>query len=278
LADFGKVLGSFDEAGYFWNAISMSVSPFSIIDILIVALFVYWVYVFLKETRAMRIVYGLVFLVILGIIGKLLNLILLNWILKYLMTMLVVAIPIVFQPELRSVLERLGRARFLSDLGNLSRYNQNKVIDSLVSACRYMSDKKIGALIVIQGKTGLREYVSNGVAIEAKISPELLLSVFFPKSPLHDGAVIIVGDQLVSAACTLPISDSPLEYAGLGTRHRAAISMSEISDAIVIVVSEESGKISLAINGQLQKGLSSEDLRSQLQKAIRNFGQKERSK
>lgn len=275
MVDLGQILGAVDQAGYFWDSLRMAISPFMVIDILIVAVFTYWIYVFLKETRAMRIVYGFIFLGILAIIGRLLDLILLNWILKYLMTMLVVAIPIVFQPELRGVLERLGRARFISDLGSLSRYNLSKLIDELTSAAEVLSSQKIGALIVIQRKTGLKEYISNGVNIEAKVSAELLLSIFFPRSPLHDGATIITGDQIIAAGCTLPINEAPLEHLSLGTRHRAALSLSEISDAVVIIISEETGQISLAVEGQLQKRISIDTLRTLLFKNFRSQTKKE---
>lgn len=270
MADLGQILGAFDKASYLWDSLSLSFSPYMVIDVLIVAITIYWIYIFLRETRAMRIVYGLIFLAILALVGRLLNLILLNWILKYLITMLVVAIPIVFQPELRSALERLGRARFLGDLGSLSRYNLQRLVDELVNAADILSSQKNGALIVIQRKTGLREYIANGVNIEARVSAELLLSIFFPKSPLHDGATIINGDKIIAAGCTLPINEAPLEYLGLGTRHRAAISLSEISDAIVIVVSEETGLISLAVNGHLDKRISRDSLKQQLLKNFRS--------
>jgi diadenylate cyclase len=270
LVNVGQILGAADQASYFWDSLRMSFTPYMVIDILLVAVFIYWIYVFLKETRAMRIVYGFLFLAALGIIGRLFDLILLNWILKYLMTMLVVAIPVVFQPELRGVLERLGRAKFISDLGSLSRYNLTKLVDELVSAAEVLSTQKIGALIVIQRKTGLREYISNGVSLEAKVSAELLLSIFFPKSPLHDGATIISGDKIIAAGCTLPINENPLEHLSLGTRHKAAISLSEVSDAVVIVVSEETGNISLAVEGQLERRISVETLRNQLLKNFRS--------
>jgi diadenylate cyclase len=275
LVDVGQILGAADQASYFWDSLRLSFTPFMVIDILIVALFVYWIYVFLKETRAMRIVYGFLFLAALAIIGRLFNLILLNWILKYLMTMLVVAIPVVFQPELRGVLERLGRARFISDLGSLSRYNLSKLVDELVSAAEVLAAQKIGALIVIQRKTGLKEYISNGIDLEARVSAELLLSIFFPKSPLHDGATIISGDKIVAAGCTLPINESPLEYMNLGTRHKSALSLSEQSDAVIIVVSEETGQISLAVDGQLSRRISIETLKTQLLKNFRSPGKEQ---
>ena len=270
MVDVGQILGAADQASYFWDSLKMSFTPYMVIDILLVAVFIYWIYVFLKETRAMRIVYGFLFLAVLGIIGRLFDLILLNWILKYLMTMLVVAIPVVFQPELRGVLERLGRAKFISDLGSLSRYNMSKLVDELVAAAEVLSAQKIGALIVIQRKTGLREYISNGISIEAKVSAELLLSIFFPKSPLHDGAAIVSGDKIIAAGCTLPINESPLEHLNLGTRHKAAISLSEVSDAVIIVVSEETGTISLAVEGQLTRRISVDALKEQLMKNFRS--------
>jgi len=258
----GKILGVTDKANYFYENLRLNSSPLLILDILIVAILFYWAYIFLKETRAMRILYGLVFLLALMALGKLLNLILLNWLLKSLMAMLIVAIPVVFQPELRNALEKLGRSKLLGEL-SLGKEESNKVIDEVVSAVNNLASKKIGALIVIKRQTGLREYIDNGVPIGAMVSSQLLQSIFFPKSPLHDGAVIISGDKIISAGSILPVSSISLS-SNLGTRHKAGIGITEISDAMSIIVSEETGSISVAVGGKLEPKISEEKLRNRL--------------
>lgn len=232
-----------------------------ILDILIVGLLLYWGYVFLRETRAARILYGLVIIICLFALGNLFNLILLNWILKYLMTMLVVAIPIVFQPELRSALEKLGRAKFIRELN--SHTKPLALVESIVSTVITLSQNKIGALIVFQRQTGLREYIEKSTEINAQVSRDMLLTIFFPKSPLHDGAVIISGDQILSARSILPVSEAYLS-SDLGTRHKAGLGITENSDAVAIIVSEETGYISMAVNGKLDRRITEERLKNRL--------------
>lgn len=263
----GKILGVSQSANYIFENLRLNSSPLLVVDILIVAILFYWVYVFLKETRAMRILYGLLFLLTLMALGKLLNLILLNWILKNLMTMLIVAIPVVFQPELRNALEKLGRSKLLGDL-NLSKEGYNYVINEIVSAANTLSKQKIGALIIVARQTGLKEYIDNGVSLDATVSSDLLRSIFFPRSPLHDGAVIISGDKIISACSILPVSQVALS-SNLGTRHKAGIGISEISDAVAIIVSEETGSISLAIGGKLDIRISEERLQNRLTSILR---------
>ncbi|MCX6808859.1 MAG: diadenylate cyclase CdaA [Candidatus Berkelbacteria bacterium] len=258
----GKVLDIVQNAKYFFGNFSNFKSPLVLLDIIFVAIIFYWIYLFLRETRAMRILYGLFFLVALTLIGNFLNLTLLNWILKYSMAMLVVAIPIVFQPELRTALEKLGRARFIGEI-SLSKENYIRMIDQLVLCIQVMSKQKIGALIIIQRQTGLREYIENGTPLNAAVSKELLLSIFFPKSPLHDGAVIIVGNKIVSARSVLPVSADNLN-SGLGTRHKAAIGITENSDAIALVVSEETGVVSMSVGGKIERRIAEDRLRNRL--------------
>jgi len=258
----GKILGAATQANYFLDNLKQNSSPLLIVDILIVAIFFYWIYVFLKETRAMRILYGLFFLLILMALGKLLDLVLLNWILKSLMTVIVIAIPIVFQPELRAALEKLGRTKLLGEL-SFAKKDNDQVINELLTAIHMLSKQKIGALLVLKRHDGLREYIDNGVEIDATVSAELLSSIFFPKSPLHDGAVIISGDKIVSACSVLPVSQVSLG-GNLGTRHKAALGITEDSDALVLVVSEETGNISLAIGGKIETKMSEERLKNRL--------------
>ena len=258
----GKILGASENLNYFTENLKLNTSPLLIVDILIVAVLFYWVYVFLKETRAMRILYGFLFLLILMAAGRLLDLILLNWILRSLMTMLIVAIPVVFQPELRSALEKLGRTKFLGEKA-FTKEEFSALIERISNAILLLSSQKSGAIIVLQRQTGLKEYIDNGISVDAVVSVELLLSIFFPKSPLHDGAVIIVGNKIVSASSTLPVSQIHKD-SKLGTRHKAAVGITEDSDAIAIAVSEETGAISIAVDGKLDYRIDKDRLKSRL--------------
>jgi len=242
-------------------------APLIAIDIIIVSIIIYWIYIFLRETRAMRILWGLFLLFALMIIGRLFNLILLNTVLGYFASMLVVAIPIVFQPELRAALERLGRTKFVGDT-IFAKGAYAKIIDDVMIAVSTMSKQKIGALIVFQRQTGLREYIENGTDLEAQVSSQLLLSIFYPKSPLHDGAVIIVGDKIISARSTLPVTDDYMT-SDFGTRHKAAIGITERSDAIALVVSEESGSVSMAVEGKIERRIAEDRVRNRLVALLR---------
>lgn len=268
----GKILGVSAKTGYFLENLQYHAKPILMIDILIVAILLYWVFIFLKETRAMRILYGLLFLLGLLAIGQLLNLILLNWILKSLMTMLIVAIPVVFQPELRSALERIGRTKFIGE-GAFFKEDFTNIINEILTAIIIFSKQKTGALIVFKREVGLKEYIDNGIAIEAKISSEILMSIFFPKSPLHDGAVIIMGDKIVSAGSILPVSQT-ISNNKLGTRHKAAIGITENSDAVAVVVSEETGAISIAVGGKLDYKISEERLKNRLSSLLKQNNKK----
>lgn len=258
----GKVLGTAEKTNYFLENLKIESSPIFILDIIIVSVLFYWVYIFLRETRAMRILYGLIFLLLFMAIGKLFNLVLLNWILKSLMTMLIVAIPVVFQPELRTALEKLGRTKLLGELA-FSKIENIEAVSEIIEAVTFFTAKKIGALIVIKRQIGLREYIDNGCRIDAKLSAKMLASIFFPKSPLHDGAAIISQNKIIAAGSILPVSQSELNES-LGTRHKAGVGLSEVSDAIVVIVSEETGNISLAVGGRLETKLSAERLKNRL--------------
>jgi diadenylate cyclase len=241
--------------------------PLMVIDIVIVSIIIYWIYIFLHETRAMRILWGLALLFLLMIFGKLFNLILLNTVLGYFATMLVVAIPIVFQPELRAALERLGRTKFVGD-NIFTKSNKSKVIEEVYTAVNVLSKQKIGALIIFQRQTGLREYIENGTELDATVKSDLLLSIFYPKSPLHDGAVIIVGDKIVSVRSTLPVTDDYMT-SDFGTRHKAAIGITERSDAVAIVVSEETGSVSMAVDGKIERRIAEDRVRNRLVALLR---------
>lgn len=262
LDNVGKTLGVSDQTSYLLTNFKTVSVPLLVLDVLIVAVLFYWVYLFLRETRAIRILYGLFLLLILVAIGRLFNLILLNWLLQYLTTVLIVAIPVVFQPELRTALEKLGRAKFVGDLYPTKERSIN-MIDEVVAASMSLSKSKIGGLIVIQRQTGLREYIENGAAVNATVSRDMLLSIFFPKSPLHDGAAIIAGNRIVAARCILPVSTVPIS-SSLGTRHKSGVGVTENSDAVAIIISEETGTISISVGGKMERRINEERLRNRL--------------
>lgn len=237
------------------------------LDIAIVAVIIYYVFVFIKGTRATRIIYGAIVLIIILLLGRLLNLQTLNWAQGHITTFVIVAIPIVFQPELRRALEKLGRTKILKRSFNIKSFG--RLVNETIKTVKILQKNKVGALIIIMGDTGLEEYIETGTRINGRLTSELLLNIFYPNSPLHDGAVIIQNNELLAAGCMLPISEGEYSYTH-GTRHRAGIGITEETDAISIVVSEERGIISVAKNGKLKENLSIDELEEFLQKSLRN--------
>lgn len=240
------------------------------LDLILVALVFYWIYLIFRETRGIRIVYGIFILLLLTAIGKYLQLSTLNFLLKYLSTMILVAIPIVLQPELRSALERLGRTNIVADITKLKKREIGDLIETVIDTVEVLSRNKVGALIVFERHTGLREYIENGTVINGLASTELLLTIFSQNTALHDGAVIINGNQIAAAACTLPLTDEKMALQ-LGTRHRAALGLSSVADALIVIVSEESGNISLASEGKLEQKLTNEQLSLRLNSELNQF-------
>jgi len=235
-----------------------------LLDVFIVAVAIYYLLVWLQGTRALALVRGLFVIVLLYIIGKLLGLTTINWVLERIGTIILLVIVIVFQPELRRALERLGRERILVRLGIVDTSRGSWFVHHIIKAVAQLSEQKSGALIVLERNTGLSEFLESGVRLDAIVSSDLLVAIFSPKNPLHDGAVVIQGDRIAAAGCLLPLSDTKLLDRRLGTRHRAAVGMSEQTDAIVIVVSEKSGIISLAENGLLSRNMTEEMLEEKL--------------
>lgn len=233
------------------------------IDILIVAYVIYRVINSIQGTRATTLVKGLAVIFASSVVARALSLRTVSWLLDQTTTIVLVALPVVFYPELRRGLEQIGRGQLFTWLGNRGLEQESLEMDNIVQAVVELSAKKTGALIVLARQTGLHEFVETGVRIDALISKELLINIFEPKSPLHDGALIVSGGRLMSAASVLPLTDIHLS-GGLGTRHRAAVGMSEQTDAVIIVVSEETGTISLAIGGRLRRYLTEARLREQL--------------
>lgn len=239
-----------------------------VIDILIVAFVFYKILLLIKETRAEQLIKGLIILLVMLKLSEWAKLYVVHYILMNTMTIGVVALLIVFQPELRRALEYIGRSKFLSKGMEATDEGFNSMVTNLVNAVASLSREKIGALIVIERETGLNEIVHTGVKIDGHISSGLLINIFIPNTPLHDGAVIIRGDRIMAAGCFLPLSETQSISKELGTRHRAAIGIAEQSDAMVIVVSEETGTISVAMNGKLTRNLDNNGLTNVIRKGF----------
>jgi uncharacterized protein (TIGR00159 family) len=206
------------------------------------------------------------------ILSNLFQMTALSWIFKNSIPALLIAIPVIFQPELRRALERLGRTGGLLNrpAGGWAAQNVTRTIDEIGQACGTLSERRYGALIVLEQSTGLQDYVDTGVVLDAIVTERTILTIFFPSTPLHDGAVIIRGDRIVAAACVLPLSENLPGEGGLGTRHRAALGVAEQSDAIAVAVSEETGIISVAHNGRVTRHLNQVSLKETLLKLRRN--------
>ncbi|MBQ9571799.1 MAG: diadenylate cyclase CdaA [Acidaminococcaceae bacterium] len=239
-----------------------------VIDTGLVAFFLYRIYIMLKNTRAAALVKGLMVLASLVIISKWLNLHVINWILEKAITMMMVALPVVFQPELRRALEQIGRGRLFRKRVELDETELNDMIEAVANAAVIMGQRKVGALIVLERAVGLEERIETGVKIDGLVTDSLLLNIFEKDTPLHDGAVIIRGNRIVAASCLLPLTDARGLSQELGTRHRAAIGISEQSDALVVVVSEETGTVSVTRNGEIYRYLRREDVVDMLQSAF----------
>lgn len=242
----------------------INVSWRDIIDITIVGFVFYRLILLIRGTRAEQLVKGLVLLLLATVVSDNLGLNTLNWILRQMMTVGLIAIPIVFQPELRRALEQLGRGKlFQSSIWNPKEFDH--FLNEIIKAIPVLVKKRFGALIVVEMETGLNDLVETGINVDGTISAELLINIFFPRSPLHDGAVIIRGNQVVAAGCYLPLTEKPNLSKELGTRHRAAIGITEETDSVVIVVSEETGIVSLAYAGRLTRYLDEKSLRNLLE-------------
>lgn len=234
-----------------------------IIDILIVTYIIYHLILLVRGTRAVQLLKGILFLVIIWAVSTWFDLYTLKWLMNQMFTFGVLAIFIIFQPELRRALEQLGRGK-LFGRNTADEEEFGKEIGEIIKAVNYLSRRKIGALIVFERDTGLNEYTESGIPIQSVITSQLLINIFIPNTPLHDGAVIIQGHRISAAACYLPLSENPFISKELGTRHRAAIGISEVGDAVSIVVSEETGQISLALDGQVVRDINEESLISKL--------------
>ena len=232
-----------------------------IVDVVIMTYVFYRLILLIRGTRAEQLVKGLIVLLLAMIISDQVGLDALHWTLRQTMTVGLIAIPIVFQPELRRALEQLGRGKIFKS-AYWSTHEFDNMLDELTKAVAVLVKKRIGALIVMERLTGLKEWINTGIPVEGVVTAELLVNIFFPRSPLHDGAVIIQGNQIVAAGCYLPLTEDPNLGKDLGTRHRAGIGISEHSDAIAIIVSEETGITSVAHDGVLTRYLDEKKLKA----------------
>lgn len=257
-----------------WKQAIEMVNFISILDIIIVAFIIYKAMMIIKGTRAVQLIKGLIVLLLASLASKFFGLTTVDWILGQLQTVLVVALPIVFQPELRRALERLGRGKFFArPMSMLNEEALVKLIDQIVRAVKILSQNNLGALIMLERETGVNDYIETGTKIDGFVSTEFLINIFIPKSPLHDGAVIIRGDRVAAAGCFLPLSENPNLSKELGTRHRAALGLTEQSDVIGVIVSEETGVISVAEEGRLTRYLDENTLREILNKRLQTAKQ-----
>ena len=236
-----------------------------VLEILFIWVLLYSIIRFFQGTRAMQVLMGLVILAIIFNIAKVLELNTINWVLTKLFAVGVVAFLIIFQPELRRGLARIGQKTIFGTL-----FKKGGTIDEVIQACDHLSRSKTGALIAIEREVGLQNYIESGLPLDAKISSELLITLFFPNTPTHDGGVIIQGERIASCGSLFPLSQDPQLSRSLGTRHRAAVGLTEESDAVTVVVSEETGTISLSVYGKLTRGLDGEALRRVLTNLFRS--------
>lgn len=244
-----------------------NITLWNIVDILIVAYILYKLFTLIRETRAEQLIKGLVLIIVVMKISEILGLVTINYIIKNTLTVGLIAVIVIFQPELRKALEHLGRSRILTRKLFDSNEELQKVVDEIVIAAVNLSESKTGALMVIEQETGLNDYLQSGIRIDAEVSSALLENIFVVNTPLHDGAVIIRRDRIAAAACVLPLTEQQVKKE-LGTRHRAGIGITESSDSVAIVVSEETGNISLALNGKLTRNYNGERLKLVLTKIL----------
>lgn len=247
-----------------------TISPFSILDIIVVSYIFYKVYMLIKETRAVQLLKGILLILLLIPVSSFLQLNMLYWILNKTITIGVLSIIIIFQPEIRRALEHLGRSAFNDRHILEDEETMEKVVNEVVEAVENLSKSKTGALIIIENRTGLGDVIATGTKLEALVSAALLENIFVVNTPLHDGATIIRNDKIVASGCFLPLTSNDEISKTLGTRHRAGIGISENSDALTIIVSEETGNISLAVNGKLTRNYTKDRLKDILIRILKS--------
>ncbi|MCB0263971.1 MAG: diadenylate cyclase CdaA [Calditrichaeota bacterium] len=253
----------------------LTISLVDVFDIALISVLFFRIYQFIRGSVAARMMLGLLLILLFSILADLVNLSGISWIFSNLKTVWVIAFVIIFQPEFRRMLLNLGQNPIVQ---RLVKVEAPMFIEEVVGAMLELAQKNFGALIVLPRETGVRSVVETGTEVNARVSKPLLLSIFNPRSPLHDGAVVIQSDQILAAKCQLPLTQSPRLDPSLGMRHRAALGLSEQTDTMILVVSEETGTISIAENGVLTRGLNEESLRRRLNDAfVQNKPQKKRN-
>ena len=261
--------------GAFWEKASIylnlpKITMTDVVEILIITFLFYYMLVWIKNTRAWVLLKGIMVILLFVLVAAVFQMNTIIWIAKNTLSVAITAIVIIFQPEIRNALENLGQKNFLTSFftfdfskGEIAKFT-DKTINELVKACYEMGKVKTGALIVIEDEIVLSEYERTGIAVDGILTSQLLINIFEKNTPLHDGAVIVRGDRVVSATCYLPLTDSLSISKDLGTRHRAAVGISEVSDSLTIVVSEETGKVSIAMGGELYRNVDAEFLKNKL--------------
>ncbi len=250
------------------------ITVIDVIEIIIIAIVLYYIMAWIKNSRAWALLRGIIIILIFIVVAAIFRMNTILWLVGQLASIALIALVIIFQPELRNALESLGRRSLFARIFRIDRTSSShmseKSITEIVKACGLMASEKTGALIVVEGGQELGEYIRTGIELDSMISSQLLINIFEDKTPLHDGAVIIRGDRIVAATCYLPLSDNLELSKDLGTRHRAAVGMSEESDSLTIVVSEETGEVSIAYERRLYRKVDDDFLRGSLEKLARS--------
>ncbi len=270
-----QIIQFFENFSIYGTRIDLS----DVLEILIIATVLYYILVWMKTTRAWALLKGIIVIAVFLLIAAFLEMNTILWMAKNVLGFAVTALIIVLQPELRKALEELGKKNFLSSVlpfdtsRRAAEVFSEKTINEITKACVEMGKVKTGALIVIEQKISLRDYERTGIDVDAMVSSQLLINIFEHNTPLHDGAVIVRGNRITSATCYLPLSDNLGLSKELGTRHRAAVGISEVTDSLTIIVSEETGRISVAYEGKLERNLDSESLRACMQRVLNKNGE-----
>lgn len=273
---------SFDNFSIYGARIRMDFGD--ILEILIIALILYYIMVWMKTTRAWALLKGLIVICVFLILARIMEMYTILWMAQNILGFAVTALIIVLQPELRKALEELGKKNFISSMLPFDSYRRTeeifseKTINEIVKACVEMGKVKTGALIVIEQQISLRDYERTGIDVDGIVSSQLLINIFEHNTPLHDGAVIVRGNRVTSATCYLPLSDNPGLSKELGTRHRAGVGISEVTDSLTVIVSEETGRISVAYEGELDRNLDADALRLRMQHILNKSGEENNAK
>lgn len=273
-----KAISSFKDFSIYRTTMDFG----DVLEILIIALILYYILVWMKNTRAWALLKGLIVICIFLLVAYFLQMNTILWMAQNILGFAVTALIVVLQPELRKALEELGKKNFLSSVlpFDSSRRSEElfseKTINEIVKACVEMGKVKTGALIVIEQKESLKDYERTGIDVDGIVTSQLLINIFEHNTPLHDGAVIIRGNRVTSATCYLPLSDNRELSKEFGTRHRAAVGISEVTDSLTVIVSEETGKISTAYEGELEKNLDADALRTRMERILNRSGEETR--